>query len=323
VAQRAFRTGTRSFAFATFAFATICSLMAGQRSLGQAAAAPVAPAFPRPSAPTVAALAAGLAEYDLTSVRPVDPKSKLTMMGLRYTPDGFQSQSVSVPMLVRAAYGGFMKLPTDDRVTGLPDWAKTSTYAVEGKMNQAQAAAFAKLSRDQQEQIQEQMLQALLLVRFKLTVHRESKQVPVYELVVVKTGPRLKEDDSNPAGAKGADGKPLAGSYLRMLGMGKVAAHEFTMEQLANFLMQPPIGLGRPVMDKTGLAGRYNFTLEWTPDPAFSPASAPGPVGGLPPNTSGPSIFTALEEQLGLRLRPATGTIAVIAIDHVTPPQHD
>lgn len=321
--QRAFRTGSSNIAFATLALATICSLMAGQGLLGQGTATPAAPAFPRPSAPTLAALAAGLAEYDVTSILPVDPKVRITTMGLRYTPDGVQAQSITVPMLVRLAYGGLMKLPTDNSVSGLPDWAKTSSYAVEGKMNPAQAAAFAKLSRDEQEQIREQMLQALLLVRFKLKVHQESKQAPDFELVVVKSGPSLQASESNPGAMKGPDGKPIAGSYLRMLSMGKVVAQEFTMKQLANYLMQPFVGLGRPVVDKTGLAGKYNFTLDWTPDPAFTPASALGPVGGLPPDPSGPSIYTALEDQLGLRLRPATGMFEVVVVDHVELPLHD
>jgi uncharacterized protein (TIGR03435 family) len=310
VAQRAFRTGS-----GISAFLAILILMSGQRLPAQASAAP--------SATTPVDVATEFAAFDVTSIKPFDPKAKMSMLGFRYTADGVQAQSISVPMMIRAAYGGFAKLPTDDAVIGVPDWAKNSLYAVEGKMNTVQVADFAKLTANQQELARQRMLQALLLERFKLQVHPQSKSMPDFDLIVVRTGPRLHQGDTNPEGVKGPDGKPLPGSYLRMFGMGKIAAQGFTMEAFAHFLMQPQNGLGRPVVDKTGLTGKYNFTMEWTPDPAFTPRAAPGPVGGLPPDPSGPSIYTALEEQLGLRLKPSTGTFDLVVIDHVEPPQQD
>jgi uncharacterized protein (TIGR03435 family) len=112
--------------------------------------------------------------------------------------------------------------------------------------------------------------------------------------------------------------------------MGKVQAQAFSMDQLANFLMQPFTGLGRPVKDKTGLTGKYNFTLNWTPDPGMAPLAPSGglpppapPVSGASPDSSGPSIFTALEEQLGLKLQPATGTFDVIVVDRVERPSEN
>jgi uncharacterized protein (TIGR03435 family) len=264
------------------------------------------------------------AAFDVVSIRVVAPDTRITMLGLRYTPDGIECQSVTVAMLIRAAYGGFVKFPTDDRVTGLPDWAKTENFQLQAKMSEAQAAEFKDLSQDDKDKRRQAMLQAVLADRFQLKAHLESKQAPVYELVPAKGGPKLKESDTNPDGVKGPDGKPIAGSYLRMYGTGKIAAQAFTMEQLTNFLAQPPVDLGRSVVDKTGLTGKYSFALNWSPEPGL----IPGTMTGLQPpppaaDSSGPSIFTALQEQLGLRLQPAAGAIQLIAVDHVERPSEN
>jgi uncharacterized protein (TIGR03435 family) len=158
--------------------------------------------------------------------------------------------------------------------------------------------------------------------RFKLKVHREPKQMPDYELATAKGGVKLKEGEPNPDAPKDGNGKPIAGSYLLMRKMGQVQAQAFSMEQLANFLGQSPMGLGRMVKDKTGLTGKYSFTLNWAPDPSLGS----GTMGGLsmaPQATTddgGPSIFTALEEQLGLKLQPGTGTIDLVVVEHVERP---
>ena len=170
------------------------------------------------------------------------------------------------------------------------------------------------------------MLQAMLADRFQLKAHLESKQAPVYELVLAKGGPKIKESETSPDAPKDRDGKPFTGSFMMMRGTGRVAAQAFTMANFANFLSQPPTGLGRPVVDKTGLTGKYSFALNWSPEPGLPPAGLPGlppPPPAPPPPTDGaadPSIFTALQEQLGLRLQPATGTLPIIAVDHIEAP---
>jgi uncharacterized protein (TIGR03435 family) len=272
-----------------FAFAVVC-IVAAPLSFGHVA-------WGQTAAKGVDASAA-LAAYDVVSVRPVQPGGKMTK-GFEDMPDGIQAGAVTVRILVRNAYGGFTKLPTDDSITGLPDWAKTDAFTVQAKMSAAQMAEFAKLNKAEQEQRREAMLQALLADRFKLKVHREPKQVPDYELVVAKGGPKLKEDvDHN------------GSTFGTILGNGAFEAHAFSVEDLAGFLQLPIVGLGRIVKDKTGLTGEYSFTLKYAPAQGFPGAA----------DDSLPSIFTAVQEQLGLKLQPGIGTMDVVVADHVERP---
>jgi uncharacterized protein (TIGR03435 family) len=270
-----------------------------------------------PSAPGADDASSVLAAYDVVSVKPVEANAKLTI-GTQDTSDGLQA-TTTVCWLVRMAYGGFKQLPTEDSVTGCPDWAKTAYFNIQAKMSPEQVVALAKLDKDQQERRREQMLRALLADRFKLTIHREAKQVPDYELVVAKGGSKLKESTGpDPNAPKGADGKPLGGFLMKN---GQLRAQLITMEQLANSLGGPII-LGRKVTDKTGLTGKYNITLNWLPGSGTGSGSLNGIA--MPPPTpdddSAPSIFTALEEQLGLKMQRGTGTVDAVVVDHVERP---
>jgi uncharacterized protein (TIGR03435 family) len=162
----------------------VCVSMAARGACGQGDAAGKTDASAPPA-------------FEVVSVKPVDPDLRISMIGLRRTADGIESQSVTLPMLIRFAYGGFMKLPTDDSVTGLPAWAKTANFQVSAKMSEADAADFAKLSKDEQDQRREQMVQTLLAERFELKMHHGSKQAADYELVVTKGGPKFKEGTSD------------------------------------------------------------------------------------------------------------------------------
>jgi uncharacterized protein (TIGR03435 family) len=160
------------------------------------------------------------------------------------------------------------------------------------------------------------MLQALLAERFKLKVHSGTRHAPVFELVIAGGGPKLKNaatDDDPPLG-KGEDGKPLVG-FNQATESTMVAQGEST-KALADFLSQPTSGLGRPVVNKTGLNGAYNFTLNWVPhwDRIL------GPGGGSASPEEADSLFEALQ-QIGLKLQSSTGPIDIIVIDHVEPPQ--
>jgi uncharacterized protein (TIGR03435 family) len=124
------------------------------------------------------------------------------------------------------------------------------------------------------------MMQALLADRFKLAAHTETKEFQVYALVVAQNGPKMK---------KAAPGDDDMNSSS-----GHATAHSVTMDHLAAFLSRPRMGLGRPVVDKTGLAGVFDFTLSWTPE----------------------AIFTAIEEQLGLKLEPQKAPIEILIVDH-------
>jgi uncharacterized protein (TIGR03435 family) len=271
--------------------------------------------------PTASAItSADLAAYDVVSVKPVQP-ARIIFMGVRELPDGIDGENVTVAMLVQSAYGGNWNLPTEDAVTGLPDWAKSDRFTVLAKMSAEQTAEFAKLSKDEQKQRRETMLQALLAGSFKLKVHHEAKQVPDYELVVAKGGPKFKEGDGNsPDAPMGPDGKPRAGSFMTFR-IGQIRAQAQSMQALANSLAN--MGVEHRVVDKTGLTGKYNFTLNLSPEQGVGPAPMGGSTDASAPDDAAPSIFTALQEQLGLKLRPGTEPADVVVVDHVERPTKD
>jgi uncharacterized protein (TIGR03435 family) len=128
------------------------------------------------------------------------------------------------------------------------------------------------------------MLQNLLADRFQLKLHRESKDAPIYALVVAKNGPKLKE---SAPGAQGSIG----------MSQGNLSARGVPVAALADQLSGPVFQLGRPVIDRTGISGIYDFTLDWASD------------------DSAPSVFTALQEQLGLKLEAQKGSVEVLVVD--------
>lgn len=155
------------------------------------------------------------------------------------------------------------------------------------------------------------MLQNLLAERFQLTVHQSTKDMPIYALVVVKGGPLLKETVGNsgaPAVAKGR------GTIFTNTAEGPRKRFEFDGMTLATFadVLSPEVD--RPVLDKTGLTAKYDVRLEFAPERNMplgpSAASATAPAAG-----STPALFTALTEQLGLKLEPGNGPVAVLVVD--------
>jgi uncharacterized protein (TIGR03435 family) len=152
------------------------------------------------------------------------------------------------------------------------------------------------------------MLQSLLEERFKLRLHRESREEPVYELVVAGGGPRMKQ---------AADSLKQPQRGLRM-GRGQLTGTAAPISILINQISQQ---LGRSVIDKTGLTGQYDFELKWTPEFNQSQASPADP--GPQPDLGGPSIFTAIQEQLGLKLESTKGPVEVIVIDSAEKPSEN
>jgi uncharacterized protein (TIGR03435 family) len=157
------------------------------------------------------------------------------------------------------------------------------------------------MTDDQRESFQDQMrerMRSLLTERFQVAIHHETRKEPVYALVVAKGGPKLAEH-------KDADGKRQG---IRSSKRGQFNGTNVPVHFLATLLSNQ---LGRPVLDQTGLAGKYDFKLEWTPDPleiTVPPGIDPGP----PPDLNGPTLFTAVQEQLGLRLESPKGPVIVV-----------
>jgi uncharacterized protein (TIGR03435 family) len=271
-------------------------------------------------APGAAAEAKPL-EFDVATIKPIEPGGRPTKgwVGVQNRPDGVSAAYQSLPDLLCYAYG-YKSLRFDGQIEGASDWGATQRFDVEAKMSAADLVEFQKLSKDEQEQRREAMMQALLAERFHLTVHRGSKQIPVYELVVAKGGMKMKDaatDPDPPKLSKDGDGKPLPG--IRWLEKTSIV-QAYSMSSFADLLSLPAAQVGRPVIDKTGLPGAYNFTFDWSIYSATAAAAA-GNADADATNDA-PTIFRALGE-IGLKLQPSTGSMPTIVIDHVEMPSQD
>ena len=252
--------------------------------------------------------------FDVISIKP--DKSESGMVRIMGKPDGYAADNVSLKMLIQNAYG-----IREDLISGAPNWADSARFDIDAKVADVDVEALKKLTQEQRRLI----LRPLLADRFKLKIHTETRQLPVYELVVAKGGSKLKEatpGDTYANGVKGPDGVGRGG--MMRVGRGQLTAQAVPMTPFANMLSQQ---LHRTVVDKTGLTGKYDIELNWTPDqgadPMFKGPDGPPQRSDAAPDPSGPSIFTALQEQLGLKLQSAKGPVETIVIDHVEMPSEN
>jgi uncharacterized protein (TIGR03435 family) len=216
--------------------------------------------------------------------------------GIDETAGSIRVENLPLKGLIEAAYD-----VRDYQFTG-PSWLNTVRYDVVAKP----PAGFT------QPQLRP-LLQSLLTDRFKLTAHHESKEMGVYELVVAKSGSKLHES-TGPRTFFTARPALISGTRV-------------SMRELAGALSGL---LDRPVTDYTGLLSVYDVKVQWTPDQLRDfKASADLPPGtlprinGAPFDPDGPSVFTAVQEQLGLKLESTKGPVDVLVIDHVEKPTED
>jgi uncharacterized protein (TIGR03435 family) len=244
-------------------------------------------------------------EYEAATIKPSNGPGPWAKIGMWAAPDGFSAWFITLQQIVSVAYG-----VERFQISGGPSWLPSERFDIEAKMDAAAADALEKLSKDQRVLAQQQMLQALLADRFKLTAHRETKELTIYTLDIAKGGPKLQE-------AKSGDTYPkMQGSVLS----GEVTAQAVPIAKLSRDLTQM---LGHPVLDKTELKGVYDFKLQFTPDERLQPPSGLAPNERLPippADSDAPSLFDALREQLGLKLESGKGPVEVIVIDHVERP---
>jgi uncharacterized protein (TIGR03435 family) len=210
--------------------------------------------------------------------------------------------AIPMSLLIQVAYN-----VKEFQILGAPSWAKSDRYDVD-------ARAEGDATIDQMRP----MLQSLLTDRFRLTLRRETRQVPVYELVPFRNG--LKIAPTKEGGCISPDqAKPFAplnicGGWRQ--GWGRLEFIEAVAVPMAKLIELLSDKVGRPVLDKTGFTEPFNFRLEFEPN--ILNADTP-----VVPNSSGVSIFTAVEEQLGLKLESTRGPVDVLVIDHVERPTPD
>jgi uncharacterized protein (TIGR03435 family) len=264
--------------------------------------------IPQTRAQSLAAPAARL-EFEVASIKP-NTSASGTMKFPFPSGGRFTATNLNLKTLISFAYKvqGF-------EVSGGPGWIGSDRYDVTAK------AADSNIGAEQYRL----MLQALLADRFKLAAHRETKEMPVYAVLAAKNGPNLPESKPGSCATFGPNSAPpppgqsplpACGGFFT--GPSSLDGRKMTMAQ---FLDALSIVLGRRVVDKTGFAGTFDIHLEFSPEGTALDRRGPGDVG-LPvnagnPDTSRPSIFTAVQEQLGLKLESQKAPAEVLVIDRV------
>jgi uncharacterized protein (TIGR03435 family) len=264
-------------------------------------------------------IAAGGPVFEVASIKP-NPTGFAGPTRSQIQPGGrFVATNIPVRLLIGQAY----RVQSYSLVGG-PGWLATDGFDINAK---ADGELFPKGGR----RPLEGALRALLADRFKLVVHTETRQLPIYALVVARSDGRLGPNlirspttdcDAVLAATQGRGGGPppppggKASPCGVRTGNGTFSADSRSLSQLAGILSAY---LNRRVVDRTGLTGLFNADLTWTPDQM--PQQPPGDRDDLPPvDPNGASIFTAVREQLGLKLEPATGPVDVLVIDRVERP---
>lgn len=241
------------------------------------------------------AVAPVLPAFDVITIKPNISGDR---PGIDFDGGSFSATDFSVKMLVLFAYD--LK---DDQLFGLPKWANDLRFDIKAKVLDADPSILQHLSNDQRRQIE----QTILTERFGLAFHRETKVLPAYELVIDKGGPRFQPSKIEP-GQRGANGLGAGALHTNNHGgNADMTSTAVPISSLANVLSGQ---MQRIVVDHTGLTGRYDLSLNWSRDDDGNAAA----------DQKSPSILTAVQEQLGLRLRSARLPVQVFVVDHVELP---
>ena len=243
------------------------------------------------AAPGLAQTAAPQLAYDVITIKPNTSGTDDTSTSMEMS--SFQASNVPIKRLLIRAYGVRQEL-----ISGLPDWADSARFDVSAKVVDPDVTALKKLTPDQRREF----IVAMLRDRFHLKAHFETKTLPVYELTVTKDGPKFHASAAGEGTSMGTDSNG---------GRTELKATAISMTDMAGLLTKQA---DRTVLDRSGLAGKYDLQLKWTedrPSGAADNGSAPEDIPGL---------FTALQEQLGLKLTPSRGPVPTLVIDHIDRP---
>lgn len=236
--------------------------------------------------PTIASLVVCLCgavygqQFEVASIKPSNGDGA-SASGMNTGQGRVHAVNVTLKRCIMGAYG-----VGPNQILGGPDWLESDRFDI-----------IAKAEQPVGDQILMTMMQKLLAERFKLAVHREAKPIKAYVLEVAKNGAKLEKGDGQRSQTSN--------------GRGNIVAKNSTMDHFAEVLARQ---MDLPVVNHSGLDGVYNLKLQWTPDSSRPAKPAEGAV------FEGPSIFTALQEQLGLRLQAQKVPVDVLVIDHAEKP---
>ena len=227
--------------------------------------------------------------------------------------DGIYAHDVPLRFLMNVAFQP--QQLANGHIVGLPGWSETQCFEVLGKTGPNTTVDTKSLNREQRNELRSTWMRAVLTERFHMQTHLEERETPVYALVIAKGGPKIHPSAANPP----RDFVAPNGEHVQLGTMaipGKLGGHAVPIGALVAML-QSAGQLDRPVVDRTGLTGNYDLYVAWSPehgDPLHDDAS---------PNADLPSLFTALQEQMGLKLEPAKAPIKTLIVDHVEKPSEN
>lgn len=245
-------------------------------------------------------MGAVLPAFDVVSIKESNPDQ--TNTSFDSDPAGINISGARLFDLLREAYGLYDA--TGDQILGLPVWAKRKRFDIQAKVSEADLPRIRRLSREQSGA----MLRGILVDRFQLIAREETRILPTYDLVLAKTGSKLAKtnaDIPSPQTAK------TSGCYAGCMSSDArhLDAKGVGFSSLAGSLA---LKTGRPVTDKTGLTGAYDFALDWSTDEGLS--------GAAISTSQSPPLIVAIEEQLGVKLQASKGPVKVIVIGSVSLP---
>ena len=250
-------------------------------------------AFPIPAPPKTLAADAPMT-FEVATIKPSDP-ARPGGPGITMRPPDVVTFNTSLGYLMGFAYDVHAR-----QIDGGPPWVESEKFDIVGR---PQAAGVPSMTQFRT------LLRNLIEDRFKLKTHREKRNLPAYALLVGGNGPKMSRNDTNPNGPPGAGFKAPGVMFVSNATMGDFAT-----------VMQGNV-LDRPVLDRTGLQGRFDFTLNWTPDESqFRGAGIQVPPAAA--DAKLPGLFTAIQEQIGLRFESVTAPVEVIVIDSAERPSN-
>lgn len=243
-------------------------------------------------------------------------------------PDGLVYSGFTLRRLILQAYG-----IEDFLISGTPNLFDSDAYDIDAKMDSSVADALQMLSPEDRVIARQHMLQAILADRFKLAMHRETKELPVYTLVIGKNGPKFHEGklgDTYADGIKRANGVPIGPGQW---GLSADGVDVYQGVPIATLVQELSLVSHRPVLDRTNLAGKYDFRMKLAVDNTESPQTSAVPPAalGVPGGSPSPisldsvtfALISALQDQLGLKVESGKGPVEVIVIDHVEKPSEN
>ena len=235
-----------------------------------------------------------LPSFEVASIKPSDPDDR--GLKLRTSADRVTIENFTLKELIAYAYD----LKSDSQVLSGPDWLDKKHFDIAAKVDDIELAKLKTMRGNEIRNEWRQMMQSLVIDRFALKVRLDRRAIPVFALVVVKSGQKL-----TPAKAKETYSLSARNSHL--------SATAVSMAHFADFLTGQDETNDRVVVDRTGLTGDFDFKLDWAPDNG----------NGIPPDAQLPGLLTALHDQLGLQLKPDKAAVDVVVVESVKEPEVD